>query len=91
MQLLFCRNFSDVAILCRNALQAIKEDGSLVLFIEMMLDLLAVSYVSTAPVIVMVVASFLVYSCIIAFHVHLCHLANVGTREKTVSILGLYV
>ena len=57
----------------------------------MMLDLLAVFYVSTVPIIVMVVASFLVYSCIIAFHIRLCHLANVGTREKTVLILGLYV
>ena len=57
----------------------------------MMLDLLAVFYISTVPVIVMVVASFLVYSCIVAFHICLCHLANVGTREKTVLILGLYV
>ena len=77
--------------MCRNALQAIREDGSLVLFIEMMFDLLAVSYVSTVPIIVMVVALFLVYSCIIAFHIRLCHLANIGTREKTVSILGLYL
>ena len=45
------------------------------------LDLQAVFYISPIPVTVTVVTFFLIYSSVIAFHVRLFHLANVGTRK----------